>query len=122
MRHQIAHRDRTRPTLELRKILGYRIVEAHAALLEQLHHAARGRDDFGKRGDVENRIRGHRLFGRLESAVAVSLAEDNLPVVPDLYDSAGNFVFANGLIDYGVEIGRPRETLGGGSRAANRRQ
>ena len=45
-------------------ILRDRIAQPHTSLFDELHHARRGRDDFGERSEVEDRVLGHRLARR----------------------------------------------------------
>ena len=71
VREQMPDRDPLLPIpAELGNELRHRIVEADAALLHQLHHARRRRDDFRQGGEVEDRVFRHRLGRRLEGAVA----------------------------------------------------
>ena len=66
----------------------HRIVQAHAALLDQLHHRRRRRDDLGQRGEVEDRVERHRLGRRHDRALAVRLFEDDRVAAPDEHDRA----------------------------------
>ena len=88
-------------------------------LFKQLHHSARGGHDFGERRDIEDRVRGHGLFRRFQSAVTVSLPVNHLSVMPHEENRAGDLVFANRLVDRGVEIGGAAESLRGGGGAQN---
>ncbi len=51
--------------------------EPHLAVFHQHHHARRGRDHLGERREIEDRVGGHRLRCRHESAIAERLLEDH---------------------------------------------
>jgi hypothetical protein len=89
------------------------IVDANLALLDELHDAAGGGDDFRKRSNVENGVERHRFFGGLKLAVAEGLLIDDLSVMTDQHDCAGNSVFADGLRNSGFDISGAAECSDG---------
>ena len=99
MRHQVADGGLARAVLEFGKVFRDRVVQAKLALFEELHQAGCRGDDFGERGGVEDRIRGHLFLVRDQRAPAVRLAIQGLSVVPCHQDSAGDLALANGVLD-----------------------
>ena len=91
VREQLPHRDVFFSILrKLRQILRYRIVQPHLALFHQLHHSRSCNNHLGQRRQIKNRVQCHRLAPRLQCTLAVGLAIDHLPVMPDQQDSARN--------------------------------
>ena len=71
------------------------VSEADFSFLDQ-HHYSRGRgNDLRQRGAVKNRVDRHRLDRRNQSAVAVSLAVNDLAIVRDQQHSPGDGVLLN---------------------------
>src|SRR6185312_3055450 len=111
MGHQIADGDGAVTALKFREVLRDQIVGGEAVLVIELHQGAGGGYDFGQRSDIENGVGRHGFAGWHERAFAVGFAIDDFAIVADEENRAGNFVFANRLMDGGIELGRSRETL-----------
>ena len=88
--------------------------------LVELHDGGRGGEALGERGHVEDGVDGHGLGGggfAVETgfvgvfADAVGLLEDDLAVVADEEDCAGEFLLGDGGVDGG---GGGGEVVGGG--------
>ena len=115
MGEQFAQGDVALAALELGKVVCDLIVEAEAALLEELHEGGCGRHDFGERGAIEDGVRGHGLRLRHQRALAVGLAVDHLAVVSHQQNRAGHTPLFDGLIDYLVQCGCTWKRLRGQS-------
>ena len=88
---------------ELGHVMSDGIVDANLALLVELHYG-RGSDEvLGERGHVEDGVLGHRLARGLQRAHAVGAVEDDLAVVPNDDDGAGQFVVRDGIVDDRVD-------------------
>ena len=96
MRHQFPDGDQLFAVLlEFRPVIADRRAEHNFALLHKLHHGRRGGHHFGHRGQVKDRVHGHRPpFGH-QGALAKSFSIDNLALVADQDDSAGNLFGLN---------------------------
>lgn len=104
VRQQFANRDVLLAVLrELRQIGCHRIIEAHAAVLNQLHHRGCGCDALGERGKIEDRIGGHGLAFRLERAVTEGFAIDHAAIVADEQNSARDGALRNRVLHERVE-------------------
>src|SRR5205807_2057719 len=88
---------------EFGNVLGDRIVQANLAGFFESHDGCGGGNDLGERGDVEDGVDGHGLGLWLERAIAVGLAIDNFPVVPNQQDRSGNLLRGDGLFDDRVD-------------------
>ncbi len=111
MSQQVPHGDVAPASLETRQIVCDSIVQAHLALLEQLHQRSGGGDHFGERRCVEDRIGGHRLALRHQRAAAVSFEVEHFQPAAGVdaagqAHGAGDLVFGDGLLDGGIEMGR----------------
>ncbi len=93
VREQLKNRDRGLPTRgERRNEFRHRIAQPHASLLDQLHHARRGGHHLGERGQIEDRVLGHRLARRQNSTLAECLAVHHPIAVADQDDGARQLV------------------------------
>ena len=91
MGQQVADRDVLLAILcKLGQVSGHGIVQPDAALLDKFHHRGSGCDALGERGKVEHSIDGHRLAHRFKRARSECLAVDDLSIVPDKKDTAGD--------------------------------
>ena len=81
-------------TLKLGDVLGDPVVQPELALLEQLHQRRGGGDHLGEGGAVEDGIHRHGFRLRDQRALPVGLAVDDLAVVPDQQNGAGQAVLA----------------------------
>ncbi len=97
---QVAHRDVVFAVLsEFGDVLYDGIVESDFSLFFQLHDRCCCGHYLGQRGDVENRSDRHGRARGFERAVAEGLAIDDLAVVPDQQDRAGDFVVLDGAFE-----------------------
>ena len=56
-----------------------------------------GSEDLSERGEIENRVEGHRLAPGEHGAGAVGMAEDDATVMANQKDGAGELVFGDGF-------------------------
>jgi hypothetical protein len=84
---------------ELRNELRQRIVQPDAPLFHQLHHARRRRHDFRQRGEIEDRVFGHRLGYRGHDPLAERLVIDNRVAAAGGDDRAGQFMTRDSRMD-----------------------
>ena len=78
--------------LETGDELRHRIGEANPSLLDQHHHARRCRDDLGERGQIEDRVLGHRLSDREHRALSERVMIANRVAAADEDDGAREIV------------------------------
>ena len=71
----------------------------------ELHDCGGGGNHFGERGEIENCVERHEFVTRLQSAVAVGFAVDDLAVVPYDENCTGDCALLDGLLDDGVDGG-----------------
>jgi len=83
--------------LEFGNVAGDRIGDAQFALLHQLQNGGSGSEDLSERGEIENRVEGHRLAPGEHGAGAVGMAEDDATVMANQKDGAGELVFGDGF-------------------------
>ena len=100
---------------ELGNVMRDGIVDADLALLVELHHGGGGDEILGERGHVEDGVLGHRFTRGHERALTVGAMEDDMAIVADDDDRAGNLVMRDGVVDQGVD---GREGCAGGWSAA----
>ena len=113
MREQVAQRDVAFASLELGDVVGDLVVQPELALLEELHQRRRGGNDFREGGAVEDGIESHGLRLRNQRPLPVGLAVDDLAVVPDHQNGAGQAVLCDGLVDRFIQRRRAGEGLCG---------
>ena len=113
MREQVAQRDVALASLELGDVVGDLVVQPELALLEELHQRRRGGNDFREGGAVEDGIESHGLRLRNQRPLPVGLAVDDLAVVPDHQNGAGQAVLCDGLVDRFIQRRRAGEGLCG---------
>ena len=91
VRQQVPDGD-ARPcrTGRIRDERGHRIAQPDAPLLHQLHHAGRRRDDLGQRGEIEDRVFGHRLARGRDGAIAEGRVIDDSSPRPISTTAPGN--------------------------------
>ena len=85
------------------------VVEGELVCLVELHDRGGSGEALGERGHVEDGVFGHRLGGEVagdaglsgELAVAVGALEDDLAVVADDDDGAGELLRGDGVVDEG---------------------
>lgn len=83
---------------EGRQIFGDGVAHVQFSQFVQFGDGRRGGDDFGKRGEVKNGVRGHFFAMRKQGAMSVSFAID-LPFSLHPENAARNFAVGNGLAD-----------------------
>jgi hypothetical protein len=86
---------------ELGNESGDGIDQLHVPRLDELHHAGRRRHHFRERGDVEDRVFGHRLGRRLNRPAAEGRVVEDFVAAADQHDGAGEFLSGNRLVDQG---------------------
>lgn len=91
--------------LESRQVGRHAVGEPEPPLLDQLHHGRGGGDDFGQRGQVEDRIHGHGLDGGLQGAAAEDALVGDGVALADQDDRPGQQARRHGLLDEGVDSG-----------------
>ncbi len=79
---------------ELGEVVGDGIVDADFSLLVELHDGGGGNEVLGERGHVEDGVLGHGLARGHERALAVNAMEDDVALVADQDDCAGQLVAA----------------------------
>ncbi len=103
---------------ELRDVARNRVGEADLPALNQNHHRRRRRQHFCKRGEIEDRINGHRLCFRFESAMAKRFAIDDAPFARHQNDRAGRLFALDGLAHGFINLRQPlahhADRFGGG--------
>ena len=93
VRHQVANRDGALAVpRELGNELRHRIAQPDGALLHQLHHARRRRDDFRQRREIENGVLRHRLRRGEDRALTERARIQNCLASSDENDGAGELV------------------------------
>ena len=123
MRQQAPERDAAeRPAAKLAQVPPEGCVERDAAALDERHHRERRAERLGERGEVEDRVLGHRLGRGQEPARAVRAVEEHAVALADEDDRAGQLArgdgVAGGLVD-GGEVARAR---GGGDEQEDERE
>ncbi len=99
MREQLAHRDLFFAVAsKLRQVADHRIVQPHLPKLHHAHDRGRGGNGFSKRRQVKDRIQGHGLAPRLQSAGAEGAAVYDLTFVSHKHDCAGDLPRCNRLL------------------------
>ena len=107
VRQQVANRDRLFSlTGELRQMPAHRIVEPKLAAFNQQHHARRGRQRLGERGQIEDRIDRHRLALRLDAAIAKGPQESDLALSRDEHHAAGHLLGCQRFDDDRFDLGQ----------------
>ena len=93
---------------EVGKVLGDGIVGTEFALLVELHDGGRGHEGLGERRHVEDGVEGHGLLRGFKRARTVAMAIDDLAVVANDENRAGDLMFFDGCIEetvFGGEVG-----------------
>src|SRR6266550_8583362 len=112
MRQQLTNVDAAfTVAAELGDELRYRVAETDPALFHQLHHASGRRYDFGQRGEIEDGVFGHRLWRRLDGALAERVVIVDRFTPTDENDRAGQFVARDGRVDERGDGRKPRARL-----------
>src|SRR5688572_6813866 len=90
-------------TLEAWDVRRYRVVKPEAPILYEGHHGRGRGHDLGQRSEIENRIKGHRLFRRHGGAEAIRLFEQRTITLADHDDGAGGVFSRHGVVNEGVD-------------------
>ena len=120
MREQVAQRDVALAFLKFGDVVGDLVVQTELALLEKLHQRRGGGNDFREGGAVEDGIGRHGLGLRNQRPFPVRLAVDDLAVVSDQQNGAGQAILCDGLVDDLIQRRRASEGLCG-KRSGNQR-
>ena len=106
VREHASHRHALeRLAAELLQILSERRVELHGAALDERHHRERRAERLGQRGNVEDRVEGHRLGIRHERAPAERPLVQDLVAEPDQDDGARHLTGRRDRLDRFVDGG-----------------
>ena len=88
---------------KLPQVAAERRVELHLAALDERHHGQRRAERLGQRGDVEDRVLGHRDVLRDHAPQAPRAPIDDLVAPSDHHDDTGDLAgghhFERGLVD-----------------------
>jgi len=89
---------------EFGQVFGDGVGEGELAALGEDHDGGGGGDDFGERSEIENSVRRHRGFGRLDGAHAEGFAIDDFVLVADEQDCAWDIASGDGGFDEPIGV------------------
>ena len=109
VKEQMTQRDGALPASTLGDVSGEGIVEPERPSLGKDHDARRRRDGLRERGQIEDRVDGHRYALGLKLPETVGAAEKHTIVAADDHDGARYLAIGDRLFDGAVDGGPERE-------------
>src|SRR5687768_9298153 len=91
-------------TLKAWKMGRYRVIKTDTSVFDQRHYGCGRRYDLGQRSEIEDRIKGHRLFRRHGGAEAISFLEQRTITLADHDDGARGLFDGDGVSDERVDL------------------